>query len=85
MGRTQPILLKDGTNMAKRNDSFVVRYSTGTGRNFGKAKNTSKSLKSLRRIFKQPVVTNERMRDFLKLPDKDQAHLKSAAGWFYRT
>lgn len=71
--------------MAKRNDSFVVRYSTGTGRNFGKAKNTSKSLKSLRRIFKQPVVTNERMRDFLKLPDKDQAHLKSAAGWFYRT
>lgn len=71
--------------MSKKNDSFVVRYSTGTGRNFGKAKNTSKSLKNFRNIFRQPVVTNERMKDFLKLPDKDQAHLKSIAGWFYRT
>lgn len=71
--------------MASKNDNFVVRFSTGTGRNFGKAKNTSKSLKSFRNLFRKPVVTNERMKDFLKLPDKDQAHLKSIGGWFYRT
>jgi len=71
--------------MSKKNENFVVRFSTGTGRSFGKAKNASKSLKTFRNMFRKPVVTNERMKDFLKLPDKDQAHLKSAAGWFYRT
>lgn len=71
--------------MSKKNDTFVVRFSTGTGRNFGKAKNTSKSLKTFRDMFRKPLVTNERMKDFLKLPDKDQGHLKGIAGWFYRT
>lgn len=66
-------------------DTFVVRFSTGTGRNFGKAKNAYKSLKNFRDMFRKPVYTSERMKDFLKLPDKDQAHLKSVDGWFYRT
>ena len=71
--------------MTKNNESFVVRYSYGAGRNFGKAKNTSKSLKSFRLLFKNPTVTNERFKDYLRLPEKDQGHLKSIAGWFYRT
>ena len=68
-----------------KNDSFVVRYASGTGRNFGKAKNQSKSLKTVRNLFRKPVVTNERFKDYLKLPDKDQQHLKSVGGWIYRT
>lgn len=71
--------------MTKKSNHFIVRYSTGTSRNFGKARNQSKSLKSFKNSFRKPVVTNERFRDFLKLPDKDQTHLKSVAGWFYRT
>lgn len=67
------------------NDSFVVRYASGTGRNFGKAKNQSKSLKTFKNLFRKPVVTNERYKDYLKLPDKDQQHLKSVGGWIYRT
>jgi hypothetical protein len=71
--------------MAMKNESFVVRYSYGTGRNFGKATNTAKSLKTLKSLFRKPMVTNERFKDYLKLNDKDQGHLKSIAGWFYRT
>lgn len=71
--------------MSKNNDNFVVRFSVGTGRNLGKAKNISKSLKTMRNMFRKPLVTNERMKDYLKLPDKDQAHLKGINGWFYRT
>jgi predicted P-loop ATPase len=67
------------------NNSFLIRYSTGTGLNFGKAKNKYKSLRSFKNDFRKPVVTNEQMKDFLKLPDKDQAHLKSIGGWVYRT
>lgn len=85
MGRAWRLSIDGQGLMASKNDNFVVRFSTGTGRNFGKAKNTSKSLKSFRNLFRKPVVTNERMKDFLKLPDKDQAHLKSIGGWFYRT
>lgn len=71
--------------MAKKNETFVVRYSYGTGRNFGKAKNTSKSLKSFRSLFRKPMVTSERFKDYMKMNDKDQGHLKSVNGWFYRT
>jgi len=85
MGRARFLSDKYRPRMTKNNESFVVRYSYGAGRNFGKAKNTSKSLKSFRLLFKNPTVTNERFKDYLRLPEKDQGHLKSIAGWFYRT
>lgn len=71
--------------MVDHNRNFIVRFSQGTGRNFGKAKNQSKSLKSFRDMFRKPTVTKERLKDYLKLPDKEQAQLKSVDGWIYRT
>tara|TARA_Y100000593_G_scaffold83521_2_gene157530 strand:+ start:32134 stop:34815 length:2682 start_codon:yes stop_codon:yes gene_type:complete len=71
--------------MVDHNRNFIVRFSKGTGRNFGKAKNQSKSLKSFRDMFRKPTVTKERLKDYLKLPDKEQAQLKSVDGWIYRT
>lgn len=67
------------------NDNTVVRFSQGTGRNFGKATNVTKSWKTFAKDFEKPIKTNERLQDYLKLPDADQAHLKSVAGWVYRT
>lgn len=69
----------------KNNDSLIVRYASGTGRNFGKATNHSKSWKTFRGMLKVPLTTSERLKDYLKLPDKDQQHLKSVNGWIYRT
>lgn len=67
------------------NDSRIVRFASGTGRNFGKATNHTKSLKSFIDDFRKPTVTPERQRDYGKMNDKDQQHTKSVAGWTYRT
>jgi putative DNA primase/helicase len=67
------------------NNSFPIRYSEGTGRNFGKATNKTKPWNLFKKMFKTPVRTSERFRHYLKLPDKDQSFLKSTNGWLYRT
>lgn len=68
-----------------QNDDHMIRYSVGSGRNLGKATNQTKSLKTFAKLFAEPVRTKERHRDYLKLPEEDQKHLKSTAGWWYRT
>lgn len=68
-----------------KNDSFIIRFSEGTGRNFGKATNVTKMWKNFKKIFAKPVRTSERFSDYLKLPDKEQSHLKAVNGWLYRT
>lgn len=67
------------------NDARIVRFASGTGRNFGKATNQAKSLKSFIDDFRKPTVTPERQRDYAKMNDKDQQHTKAVAGWIYRT
>lgn len=69
----------------KNNDSRIVRFASGSGRNFGKATNQTKSLKSFIDDFRKPTVTPERQRDYNKMNDKDQQHTKAVAGWIYRT
>lgn len=67
------------------NNSFLVRFSQGTGRNLGKATNLTKSWKNFKNLFRKPDRSSERLKDYLKLPDKEQSHLKGRNGWFYRT
>lgn len=67
------------------NDRHMIRFASGTGRSFGKATNRADSWKRFRERFKNPQVTNERQKDYLKLPDAEQQALKSIAGWIYRT
>lgn len=68
-----------------RNDRHVIRYASGTGRNFGKAKNHTASWGQFREKFRKPLTTSERLKDYLKLPDAEQQQLKSINGWIYRT
>lgn len=67
------------------NDNHIIRFAAGTGRNFGKAVNQTKSWKSFTADFKKPLVTSERFRDYLRMSEDDQKHLKGVAGWIYRT
>lgn len=71
--------------MSSNNDNHIIRYAAGTGRNFGKATNYTKSLKSFISDFQKPTVTGEKFREYLRMSDKDQQHLKSVNGWIYRT
>jgi len=68
-----------------KNDNHIIRYAAGTGRNFGKAVNHTKSWKSFNDEFRKPLVTSERFRDYLRMSEADQKHLKSVNGWVYRT
>ena len=67
------------------NDSRIVRFASGTGRNLGKATNQTKSYKSFVEDFRRPMVTSERQKDYQKMSELDQKHLKGVAGWIYRT
>lgn len=67
------------------NDQFIVRYSEGTGRNFGKAKNKSESWAKFRKKFQQPTRTKERFKTYINLSQDEQVELKSVDGWYYRT
>ncbi len=67
------------------NDAHMIRFSVGSGRNLGKATNQTKSLATFAKRFSEPTRTQERHRDYLKLPEEEQKHLKSVAGWWYRT
>lgn len=67
------------------NDKHIIRYSRGTGRNFGKAKNKATSLSEFRKLFSKPTRTKERFKTYLGLSPDEQVELKSVDGWFYRT
>lgn len=67
------------------NDQRIVRFASGTGRNLGKATNQTKSYKSFVDDFRKPMVTSERQKDYQKMSELDQKHLKGLAGWIYRT
>lgn len=67
------------------NDSRIVRFASGTGRNMGKATNQTKSYKTFLDDFRRPMVTPERQKDYQKMSETDQKHLKGVAGWIYRT
>ena len=67
------------------NDKHIIRYSRGTGRNFGKAKNKATSLVEFRKLFSKPTRTKERFKTYLGLSPDEQVELKSVDGWFYRT
>ena len=67
------------------NDKHIIRYSRGTGRNFGKAKNKATSLAEFRKLFSKPTRTKERFKTYINLSPDEQVELKSVDGWFYRT
>lgn len=71
--------------MPADSSTFMVRYSRGRGKHYGKAENKALPLNVFKEQFRKPVTTGERLRDYLKLPEEDQKHLKSVAGWFFRT
>jgi predicted P-loop ATPase len=68
-----------------RNDRHIVRFASGTGASFGKAKNETLTWKQFKALFLRPMTTSERLKDYLKLPDNEQLHLKASNGWIYRT
>jgi predicted P-loop ATPase len=68
------------------NDSkFLIRYSEGKGTNFAKAKNKVRSYESFKDVFRNPVRTGEKFKEYMGLTQDQQVALKAAAGWFYRT
>lgn len=67
------------------NDKHIIRFAAGTGRNFGKAVNHTKAWKAFSEEFKKPLVTPERVRDYLRMSEDEQKNLKAVAGWIYRT
>ena len=68
-----------------KNDTHLIRFAAGTGRNFGKATNVTKSWITFKNDFRKPVVTAERVREYQRMSDEDQKNLKGVAGWIYRT
>lgn len=68
-----------------KNDSHLIRYSEGTGQNFGKVRNVVKDWRSFSAMFATPTRTAEKFRDYLALGDKDQLALKATDGFIYRT
>ena len=66
------------------NDGRTVRYSRGTGKNFGKGKNKASSIAEFRKFFTKPIRTKETFEEFRKLSREKQFELKSIGGWFYR-
>jgi putative DNA primase/helicase len=67
------------------NDKHLIRYSRGTGLNFGKAKNKASSLAEFIKLFSKPTRTKERFKTYLSLSNDEQVELKSVDGWVYRT
>lgn len=67
------------------NDRHIIRYSRGTGNNFGKAKNKASSLVEYIKLFSKPTRTKERFKTYLSLSPDEQVELKSIDGWVYRT
>ncbi|MBY0360750.1 MAG: virulence-associated E family protein [Phreatobacter sp.] len=63
----------------------MIRFASGTGASFGKAKNQTLTWKQFKALFERPLTTSERLKDYLKLPDTEQIHLKAVNGWVYRT
>ncbi len=68
-----------------KNDNHLIRFAEGTGRNLGKATNRTASWKQFSTRFSKPVVTSEKVKDYLRLPESDQKALKAVDGWIYRT
>lgn len=68
-----------------RNDKIMIRFSRGTGKNFGKAKNLTKGYAEFRKLFQQPTRTKERFKVYLSKSVEEQVDLKSVDGWIYRT
>lgn len=71
--------------MRLKPENYQVRYSTGTGRNFGRAKNKSLSWTEFKKLFAVPSITKEKQSRYDKMSHEEQVELKSIAGWFYRT
>jgi len=66
-------------------DSALIRFSTGRGRNLGKAKNRALPYRQFAALFQEPVRTGERFKDYLALPHAEQQTLKAANGWYFRS
>lgn len=68
-----------------RNDGLNIRFSRGSGQNFGKVENKALPWSKLIKGFSTPTRTQELFRMYLKMSDKEQVRLKSVDGFFYRT
>lgn len=62
----------------------VIRFSQGRGTSLAKAKNKTLPWDRFVVLFKTPVSTGEKFRDYLKLPVDEQNTLKAVNGWYYR-
>ncbi|MCK0122549.1 virulence-associated E family protein [Loktanella sp. F6476L] len=65
------------------NEKEMVRFSQGR-KNFGKVDNKSISWSMFKDKFRRPTRTGERMREYLKLSEKEQRELKSVDGYWMR-
>jgi putative DNA primase/helicase len=66
-------------------DSHIIRYSRGTGKNFGKVKSQTKSWPAFVKFFQHPHRTAEKFREYLKLSKAEQLSKKSENGWYFRS
>lgn len=64
-----------------KNDSILVGWAEGRGKNLAKSKNVTKSWGALKKLLSVPHVTPERRKEFDKMSKDEQDQLKSAAGW----
>lgn len=68
-----------------RHDNMMIRFSRGSGQNFGKVENKALAWSRFCMLFSKPPRTSEKLRVYAKLSDKEQTRLKSTDGFFYRT
>jgi putative DNA primase/helicase len=67
-----------------KTDAYLVRYSTGRGRNLSKTKERALPRPQFIDQFREPQRTAERMRDYDRMSEDEQKVLKAVAGWFFR-
>lgn len=65
------------------NEIEAVRFSQGR-KNFGKVKNKVLPWRNFKGLFKDPTRTNEKYREFAKMPEAEQRALKSVNGYWMR-
>lgn len=67
--------------MPSRNDSLIVGWAEGRGKNLAKSKNRTESWGTLKRLLSKPFRTPERRREFDKMSKDEQDKLKAIDGW----
>lgn len=68
-----------------RHNNMMIRFSRGSGQNFGKVENKTLSWGRFMAMLSNPTRTREKLREYSKLSDKEQTRLKATDGFFYRT